>query len=291
MDDSVNIQERNENDFDTFVSQRNSSPPLHYSTSELLSRHRGMRSEIAVLNELIQDKYKELDEIEKAETKVDECDYDKVSSTANELAYKRKLKSIIQAVTDLEDFTNEDGLNENVVDEYVRHLQRSYDRILILGTDAVRLLKNATKEWLKEYLDAKHATEYEKVLFILKENGHYSLILFNSMNASFYHYDTASRLNAEVTEQFVFKLRRYFQAEQLVVVERNCEYADSSLYAIDSMMKIILTSENENTNDVSPIQLLNLPSQPDYLKIIVMSRYIVTKLEQIENIITEDVPS
>ena len=112
-------------------------------------------------------------------------------------------------------------------------------------------------------------------------------MLYNGANASFYHYDAAGKRHAELAEQLILRLRRHLEADQLVEVESaggapQAQFGDSALFTVDSMMKIILTAEDDAKESVSPVQLLNLPSQPDYLKIIIMSRYIVTKLGQIE---------
>lgn len=266
-----------------------------YPIADLLDRNKVMRSEIAILDKLIVEKYDELAHLERNE--LAQYDGERQPMTAPTLTtlalsgdahlpeHVRQLKEVVRTIAELDEFTGADGLNEDVVDEYIRHLERNYDQVLIFGPEAVDALNALPKESLKEWLEARRVHDFEKVLFVLKQEGHYSLVLFNSANASFYHYDAANKRHLELAEQLILKLRRHFEAEQLVEVESNAQFGDSSLFTVDSMMKIILTAEDENKESVSPVQVLNLPSQPDYLKIIIMSRYIVTKLSQIEQTI------
>lgn len=266
-----------------------------YPIADLVDHNKVMRSEIAILDKLIAEKYDELAQLERDE--LVQCDREHQPAPASMLATSalsgdahlpedvRRLKEVVRTIAELDEFTGADGLNEDVIDEYIHHLERNYDQVLIFGPEAVDALNALPKEALKEWLEARRAHDFEKVLFVLKQEGHYSLVLFNGANASFYHYDAANKRHSELAEQLILKLRRHFEAEQLVEVESNAQFGDSSLFTVDSMMKIILTAEDENKESVSPVQVLNLPSQPDYLKIIIMSRYIVTKLSQIEQTI------
>lgn len=283
------------------VSSPRQDTPSSYSLPELLERNKRMRSEIEVLSDLIRDKYKEIDDLQ--ECSVDsvvhdfsqmihvQADKSTLPANTKEPIYKKKLRTVLQIIRELEEFVQSDGLNEDVVREYINHLEQSYKQILIFKPDTVQFLKCAPKDAIKQFLDSKKATDYEKILFVVKEGCHHSLILFNASNATFYHYDMAAKENSESAEQIIFRLRRYFKVEQLVDVERKSQYAESSLFTIDNMMKIILNAEDSSSNngDISPLQLVSLPSQPDYLKIIIMSRYIVNKLAQIEALVADTI--
>lgn len=258
--------------------------------ADLLERNKAMRSEIAVLDTLIGGKYAELAALERDEQTEDGgagANSEAPADDARLPAHVRRLKEVVRAVVDLDEFAAADGLNDDVVDEYIRHLERNYEQVLIVGPEAVHALCALPKEAVAEWLAGRQAHRFERLLFVLKQEGHYSLVLYNGANASFYHYDAAAKRHAELAEQLILKLRRHLEADQLVEVEsaggaQQAQFGESALFTVDSMMKIILTVEDDAKESVSPVQLLNLPSQPDYLKIIIMSRYIVTKLGQIE---------
>lgn len=295
-DDAESVCGGPENESMVLAGNRNcagAAAHCQYPIADLLDRNKVMRSEIAILDKLIAEKYDELAQLERDEAAQYDGERQPVATTlaaplsgdAHLPEHVRRLKEVVRTIAELDEFTSADGLNDDVVDEYIRHLERHYEQVLIFGPEAVEALNAMPKEALKEWLEAKRAHEFEKVLFVLKKEGHYSLVLFNGANASFYHYDAANKRHSELAEQLILKLRRHFEAEQLVEVESNAQFGDSSLFTVDSMMKIILTAEDDNKESVSPVQVLNLPSQPDYLKIIIMSRYIVTKLSQIEQTI------
>ncbi|KAL6954180.1 hypothetical protein U1Q18_047093 [Sarracenia purpurea var. burkii] len=165
-------------------------PDTPYSISELLDRNKRMRSEIEILSVLIRDKYKEIDQLE--DSNVDSMIHDfsqlihvqtdtggqTFTPNTNEPPYKKKLRTVLQIIRDLEEFTNADGLNDDVIREYINHLEQSYKQVLIFKPETVQFLKSAPKEAIKQFLDSKRASEYEKILFVLKEACHYSLILF-----------------------------------------------------------------------------------------------------------------
>lgn len=260
-------------------------PPTTLPTiSELLERNRRMRSEIKILSELVHEKHAEFLDLQ---TSSSDVIVKRHITNLPEPVYLHKLKGVIRVIGELENFVNEDGLNNDVIDEYIRHIESTYTKVLIFRSEEVQLIRNASPEQCRQLLDAKRAFDYEKVIFVLKENGRYSLILFNSKNASFYHYDTAKG-NSEMAEHLIFRLRRYFVVQQLVEVESKFNFVNSSLSTVDYMMKIVLNAEESNGGDVSPVQLLNRPSHPDHLKIIIMSRYIVMKLALLERLIEED---
>lgn len=297
--DNDSISSESEDNSTKYVDDclQQTDPSLSHTIPELLERNKRMRSEIEVLSDLIRDKCKEIEQIEDSNidsivedfSQLIHVEMDKSAANTKEPLYKKKLRTVLQIIKELEEFTNADGLNDDVIREYINHLEQSYKQILIFKPEIVQFLKSAPKDAIKQFLDSKRATDYEKILFVLKEGSHHSMILFNASNATFYHYDMAAKENSELAEQIIFRLRRYFKVEQLVDVERKSQYAESSLFTIDNMMKIILNAEDSATSngDLSPLQLINLPSQPDYLKIIIMSRYIVNKLAQIEALVSD----
>ena len=266
--------------------------------ASLLEQNNGVRAEILALENLLCEKYSELIALQNADP------HQGVDSMNCSNQYK--LQRAVSLIDDLERFSQEDGLNEDAIEEYIRYLEYMYTRVPIIGPDAVQMICYSPLERTRQFLESKKAPNEQKLMFVLKDVDRYSLLLYDATNASFNLYDMTKERN-ELAQQLIFTLRQCFDVQQVIDVEEDSLYTDSALFCIDNMIKIILSAEEESLTTTgpnvqssqspvsqppstpSPVQLMQIHSQPDYLKIIIMSRYIVTKLSHIEKLCSGDV--
>ncbi len=251
---------------------------------DFLERHKAMRSEIDILDKLIRDKYQKLSQMKQEQTNTEPKDSEEEDSNSPGPSYQRKLSALLRQMDDIERLTTEDDLTENDVEEYIEELSRKYDHVLIFPPQEVQKLQQASNETLLNFLNSKLAAKYKKILFVLNEGGHYSLLMFNSPDASFYHFDTTPKQHSDLVEQIALKLRRYFEADQLVDVTCESNNVESSWLTIDNVMKVVTVAGMGNDGDLSSLQILNLSSQSDCFHIIVMNWCFLNKLDRVINL-------
>lgn len=244
-------------------------------TSELRLYETLIRKRTDQINQLRDNSFKEI--------------LDKFSATQqNEYGAKQlyqKLNSIIDMLDKFDAFSyNNETITEDLLQEYMDYLQSKNDNLLIIKPAFTNFLLNAQQDEMNSFLDSKNADKYVQIIFILRANLQYSLVLLSKAYTSAYHFDLKGTKNHEWAERLLFKVREYFMVDQITHFECCIENVPSSVFLLENMMKIVYSREKNQINDDFATQLLKLPPQIDRLILIVARKYIQIKFSQINNL-------
>lgn len=197
-----------------------------------------------------------------------------------------KLNSIVDLLEKFDSFsrTNE-TLTEEVLSEYIGYLQGKAPALLIVKPTFTNFLVNGQQLEVSSFLESKNAANFEQIIFVLQASSHYSCILYTKATSSAYHYDLREKKNLEWAERLVFRLREYFQVDQITHFECRLEDVPSSAFLLENLMKIVYRHEKTRIDDDFASQLIKLPPQCDRLVLIVARKYIQIKFSQINDLL------
>lgn len=178
------------------------------------------------------------------------------------------------------------ALNESIQEEmFMNHLQNFVEHfcpILVIKEGNIQQIKTHLKHGIEKFVDYKNEQEnYEYIFFILKKANFYHLLVYNMVDNCFYFYEGSPLENIKVIEELIF----YFKVDQLIHIKYNeTKQVDSLFHITDLIFKIIFTSLDASLENIrlSLAQLINLPSQSDPLKVIIIYQFIIDEIDKIE---------
>ncbi|XKL59065.1 hypothetical protein PGB90_000081 [Kerria lacca] len=252
----------------------------------LLDTAEKLNSDIRVYRVLLQKKSEEIEKLCETNFETVLENLSKIIETNREdTVFVKQTNQFVKILNNLNDFVvSEEELTQDIVHEFINHIERSSSHILVIKSDSVEWLKTARLSEITKFFDSKEAKNFKKIIFILKTDFHYSLILTLSSTASSYHYDLLEKKNYKLAELLIFRIKDYFHLKQMIHIECKMNNTESSVFLLENLMKI---RHNKDELDTFPMRLIKLLPDEDRLKLLVKRRYMITKLDQIEALLRQ----
>lgn len=262
------------------------------SMAVLLEKHRHLQSEILTITDLLCKKREEIKRIKEvvANKSSSLLRFKNTIKGEADLSYPAKFQCLLKILKDLKNFACSGIIDDDVLHEFVAYLKLTYPQVLIVDVEHTRLLIHGSEEDVRKILNDGVVDHFVDVILVLKNAKHYSVLAYNPDNSIFFHHCLNGSENIELAEQLVLRMRHYLNVVKLLHISPNSTpYTESSLYAIENMMKIIWNGLDDRlSNSISVDQFLKLPSHPDELNVIVANNYAISKIKSISDLAISD---
>lgn len=197
-------------------------------------------------------------------------------------------QTFINVLARLERVAVEDFLNDDFFLVFLHRFLLKYAPVFLVDPQNDMQWRVHLKDEVTEFIRSKSEQKLEHLFFMLRNDRICDLLVFSVADASFYFYENDSQTdNVSLARELVFFLRHLLHADQMVHALCAPDVLNSSLFAAEMLLKIQFNAVDRRLDSsmLSLTQVVNLPSYSDFLLVIIVSQFLISEINEVEQIL------